>query len=193
MSGRPCPYCGVGMTHPRRVQCGAAECRRRYQCDRVAKWLAEHPGYRHQYRPRGVCVVCGVDVIGVGPRCKRHVRELAALAGAAARAREAGTPEAMAARRAKARAHRNARRAAIARGERFKPAEVFERDRWRCGLCGGRVPRRAVWPDPRSASLDHIVPLSADGEHERANVQCAHLACNLRKGARGVQQLALIG
>ena len=63
-------------------------------------------------------------------------------------------------------------------------AEVYERDRWVCGICLERVDRRLIWPDPMSPSLDHIVPLSRGGAHQLANVQCAHLSCNVRKGAR---------
>jgi 5-methylcytosine-specific restriction endonuclease McrA len=35
-----------------------------------------------------------------------------------------------------------------------------------------------------SASVDHIIPLVLGGEHSMANVQAAHLVCNLRKGDR---------
>lgn len=74
--------------------------------------------------------------------------------------------------------------------------EIFDRDRWRCQLCGGRVSRSLRHPDPLSASLDHIVPLNDGGAHIRANVQLAHLRCNLSKGPRRVsagEQLRLVG
>ena len=35
-----------------------------------------------------------------------------------------------------------------------------------------------------SATLDHVIPLAKGGAHARANVRCAHLICNLRKGDR---------
>jgi len=90
---------------------------------------------------------------------------------------------------------RKARRA-LQRAAQVEPvnvAKVYERDRWRCGLCSKRVDRRLKYPHPMSASLDHIVPLSLDGAHSMANVQLAHLACNLSKSNGGSQQLALIG
>jgi 5-methylcytosine-specific restriction endonuclease McrA len=72
--------------------------------------------------------------------------------------------------------------------------EIGERDDWRCGLCCERIDRLLPWPDPRSASLDHIVPLSCGGPHVRSNVQIAHLDCNQAKGNRSVgEQLLLIG
>ena len=44
-----------------------------------------------------------------------------------------------------------------------------------------KVDKDLMWPDPMSASLDHIVPLSRGGTHTLDNVQLAHLACNERK------------
>lgn len=71
---------------------------------------------------------------------------------------------------------------------------VFNRDRWRCGICRNPVDKRLKYPHPRSASLDHIVPMSKGGGHTYLNTQCAHLDCNLRKLAAGEgEQLALIG
>lgn len=88
------------------------------------------------------------------------------------------------------------RRRARDHGVQYEPVDrlaVFERDRWMCQLCGTKVDRSLVWPDPRSASLDHLVPISVGGAHTYANTACAHLECNLRKGTRAVgEQLALI-
>jgi 5-methylcytosine-specific restriction endonuclease McrA len=78
--------------------------------------------------------------------------------------------------------------------EKFTSREIFERDGWRCGICRRKVNADLRWPDPLSASLDHIVPLSLDGGHTRANVRLAHLDCNVKRGNRiESEQLALIG
>jgi len=61
---------------------------------------------------------------------------------------------------------------------------VFDRDGWRCGLCGGSIDQAAQHPDPLSASLDHVLPLARGGSHTYSNVQAAHLRCNVAKGAR---------
>lgn len=66
--------------------------------------------------------------------------------------------------------------------ETFDRVEIFERDCWVCRICGHPVDREANFPEPRSASLDHIVPVSRGGKHERANAQTACLYCNVRKG-----------
>lgn len=101
-------------------------------------------------------------------------------------------------RRENNRANNMRRRAAkkgVGRGERVSRLAVFERDRWRCGLCGKRIPKSRRWPHPLSAVVDHIVPLARHGEHTMANVQAAHAACNSHKraGSLGPEQLRLVG
>lgn len=77
--------------------------------------------------------------------------------------------------------------------ERVDRNVIFERDKWRCHLCGKAIPCRSVYPDPLSPSIDHIVPLSMGGDHSYANIAAAHLSCNVAKGNRGGgEQLALI-
>src|SRR5574343_918997 len=78
---------------------------------------------------------------------------------------------------------RKARKAAVAY-EDIDRAALFERDGWRCRLCGVPVDREAKWPAPGFATLDHIVPLAKGGSHTAANLQTAHLKCNVSKGAR---------
>lgn len=68
--------------------------------------------------------------------------------------------------------------------EDFTREEIFERDGWTCGLCAEPIDQDLSYPDPMSASLDHVIPLALGGEHSRANAQAAHLSCNSRKGAR---------
>lgn len=71
---------------------------------------------------------------------------------------------------------------------------VFRRDRWCCGICHEPVDKRLKYPHPRSASLDHVIPMARGGGHTYANTQCSHWECNLLKLAGGGgEQLALIG
>jgi 5-methylcytosine-specific restriction endonuclease McrA len=60
--------------------------------------------------------------------------------------------------------------------------KVFERDDWICQICQQPVDSILEWPDPMSKSIDHTIPLSRGGAHEYANVQLAHLRCNMCKG-----------
>jgi hypothetical protein len=61
---------------------------------------------------------------------------------------------------------------------------VGARDGWRCGICRSKIRRTLTHPHPRSASLDHVEPLSLGGEHSYANTRIAHLFCNLSRGNR---------
>jgi 5-methylcytosine-specific restriction endonuclease McrA len=61
---------------------------------------------------------------------------------------------------------------------------IYVRDGWLCGICGHAIDPDLRWPDPMSVSLDHVVALANGGDHSAANLQAAHLVCNIRKGAR---------
>jgi len=74
-------------------------------------------------------------------------------------------------------------RGRLARQQRLDGA-FYIRDGWLCGVCGLAVNPDLRWPDPMSASLDHVVALANGGQHSAANLQTAHLVCNMRKGAR---------
>jgi hypothetical protein len=80
--------------------------------------------------------------------------------------------------------------------------EILDRDGWRCQIpgCKRRPIRRDLrFPDPRSKSVDHIVPLkpadgSAGGDDTAVNKRAAHLGCNRARGNRmGAEQLPLFG
>lgn len=74
------------------------------------------------------------------------------------------------------------------------PVRVFERDGWKCQLCGIAAPKRLRGScDPQAPELDHIVPLSKGGAHTYENTQCAHRSCNMWKGSKPLGQLLLIG
>jgi hypothetical protein len=81
---------------------------------------------------------------------------------------------------------RHARRVRIldATAEKFDPLEIYERDGWICQLCSRPVDSSLQWPDLWCASLDHVLPLVARGQHSRGNTQLAHWLCNVRKGAQ---------
>jgi hypothetical protein len=72
---------------------------------------------------------------------------------------------------------------------RFK---VFDRDGWRCQLCGVSTPKKlnGTYED-RAPELDHIVPFAAGGGHTWDNVQCACRKCNISKGCKPLGQMRL--
>ena len=77
--------------------------------------------------------------------------------------------------------------------ERFDPRQVFERDHYRCQLCGKATKQtNKQGYNPLGPSLDHIIPLSKGGPHTMANTQCAHHICNSHKSAGKRTALKLI-
>ncbi|MFI6681893.1 HNH endonuclease [Kribbella sp. NPDC050470] len=89
---------------------------------------------------------------------------------------------------------RRARLAGAVTGDPVNRDRIADRDGWRCGICNRAVNPVLAYPHPRSASLDHIIPLAEGGSHEPANIRLAHLTCNVGRGARGGnEQLALVG
>lgn len=77
--------------------------------------------------------------------------------------------------------------------EVFDPLEIFERDHWRCQLCGMKTPKRLRGTlEDRAPELDHIIPLALGGPHTRINTQCLCRLCNQRKGATIAGQLRFV-
>jgi 5-methylcytosine-specific restriction endonuclease McrA len=70
---------------------------------------------------------------------------------------------------------------AIRRGaiivEIVDPRVLFERDAGICHICSRPV-------DPDRWDTDHVIPLSAGGEHSYANTAVSHPSCNQSKGSR---------
>lgn len=68
--------------------------------------------------------------------------------------------------------------------ERYTRLEIAERDEFVCWLCNEPVDMSLRHPDPRSASVDHVIPLSLGGDDLKSNVRLAHLGENLARGNR---------
>lgn len=92
------------------------------------------------------------------------------------------------------------RRAIMAAGEQIDHLTVFERDEWTCGICKEPVDKNLRQPDPKCATVDHIVPISVcivqgwavETIHTYANVQLAHLDCNLDKSNQAHAKYVMI-
>jgi 5-methylcytosine-specific restriction endonuclease McrA len=88
---------------------------------------------------------------------------------------------------------KNSRLRAVWEGDHIEAHDIYERDAWRCGICGRPVDGTRKFPHPGSPTIDHIEPLSLGGTHTRGNVQLAHFRCNVKKGNRSPAQLRLSG
>ena len=80
-----------------------------------------------------------------------------------------------------AKAHRYRARRRNAFVSNVDPQAIYERDGWRCHVCGGDIDRYAR-RTPLAPSLDHVIPLANGGTHEPANVWACHLGCNSLRG-----------
>jgi 5-methylcytosine-specific restriction endonuclease McrA len=71
---------------------------------------------------------------------------------------------------------------------------LFQRDKGLCKLCGDKLNMATKWPHAKTATRDHIIPLSKGGTHERNNLQLACAKCNIAKQNRSQgEQMLLIG
>nr|DAP09017.1 MAG TPA: HNH endonuclease [Caudoviricetes sp.] len=135
----------------------------------AAEWAREKRKLQNLLILQKVCVVCGCafteaweNAITCSKKCQVKREKLTLAKGAARRRALLGSCE----------------------REDFRYEEIFERDEWTCGICNEPVDPDSEFPDLRSPSLDHVIPLSKGGSHTRDNVQLAHYICNVTKGAR---------
>ena len=78
--------------------------------------------------------------------------------------------------------------------EYVNPIKVFDRDEWRCQLCGKKLRKkdRGTYKDS-APELDHIITWAEGGEHSYRNTQCACRRCNQKKGSQSLGQLRVFG
>ncbi len=90
-----------------------------------------------------------------------------------------------------------AKRKAACKGayaESVNPLKVFDRDKWRCKLCGAKTPKdKRGTCDDDAPELDHILPISKGGSHTYENTQCTCRRCNGLKSNKPLGQMWLIG
>jgi 5-methylcytosine-specific restriction endonuclease McrA len=76
-----------------------------------------------------------------------------------------------------------ARRRAWIGGDKVDYTAVLNRDGMNCYLCQG------VIDSFEDLHFDHVRPLSRGGEHVAENIRPTHAECNLRKGAKLLEEL----
>lgn len=95
----------------------------------------------------------------------------------------------------RARDSRRRARKRVGCAEKIVAREVFERDGFICHVCGEPTvfdpSTRSKTSDPRTAELEHIIPLAEGGQHVWSNVACSCRACNRAKGTKAFGQLHL--
>lgn len=141
-------------------------------------WCSAHWSNWSRYgspQPRLTCLACGQSFApsrDLRKYCTRECADLATLV--------------------RARGY-SARRRALKRATQVEPVDtlaIYARDQWVCRLCETALDPDIAWPEPMSASLDHVVPLILGGAHVADNLQAAHLVCNIRKGGKLQREVA---
>jgi hypothetical protein len=87
--------------------------------------------------------------------------------------------------------HGTHRRRARNAGVVYEPIDrlkVFNRDGWRCQVCGAKTPKRSLGTTrPDAPELDHRIPFALKGSHTWANVQCCCRRCNGTKAGSKIE------
>jgi hypothetical protein len=73
----------------------------------------------------------------------------------------------------------------------YKDEDIFTRDGWVCKLCGRPVDKSLLYPNPMSATIDHVIPLAKQGEDTPDNVQLAHFICNSYKRDEIIESVSM--
>jgi 5-methylcytosine-specific restriction endonuclease McrA len=143
------------------------------------------------------CGICGVLFKSDQYRkycssdCSREGQRLSSLSSRKAR-KEAGTFK----RKSRGKRYHSSFRKAQKLGvecERVSAKKVFERDGWKCKICGRPTPVEFRGTIGENApELDHIVPLSKGGGHTYANTQCLCRSCNWEKSDMSHQEYVSI-
>lgn len=69
-----------------------------------------------------------------------------------------------------------------------KAKKIIYASQSNCAICGRPVDFDRKFPDPWSATLDHIIPIAKGGDPASLeNLQLAHLRCNRIKGTKALE------
>ena len=66
----------------------------------------------------------------------------------------------------------------------FRRSDIYKRDGWQCQICLKPIDPSLRFPNPKCASIDHIIPVSMGGTNRPENLQASHLRCNVSLGNR---------
>lgn len=86
---------------------------------------------------------------------------------------------------------KNQRRRLLGRTGSYKLADIAQRDGYRCHLCNHKVDMSLPGTDRMGPTVDHLIPLSGEGDDVESNVALAHRSCNCSRRDKGSVQLRL--
>lgn len=76
------------------------------------------------------------------------------------------------------------RRRLNTKGERYRLADVAERDGFVCHLCLAPVDMSLSGRHPWGPTADHVIPVAHGGGDEAENIRLAHSRCNIKRHTR---------
>lgn len=164
------------------------------ECGGIATGKTCGPACERQRLRRQQLAYIGQTPEAVDAKCCGRCGESLLAWGGGSRRRFCG-PCAQIRKRESMRDTRRRRRARERRAltEPYTLAEIAKRDKFRCGICHGRVAMTKTVPHLKAPTIDHLIPISEGGDDVKANVQLAHFWCNSIRGVGGTVQLALVG
>jgi len=161
-------------------ECGVTETKSRGLCKdhyRQAGLVGDMEEPWKLWKPGGHCVVCGKwrdGAIRNQRFCSAACNILDWKRRNPERVRELG------------REHIRRRRARIleTQVDKFTDKDVRMAHGDICYLCNEKINFRLKFPNPKSPSLDHVIPLSRGGTHTLDNAAMVHYVCNQKKGVK---------
>lgn len=195
-NGRDCEHCGKPITRPS-------------QSKDSGKYCSRECAYAHKTEQQKRCTICGsylnkkakdnkLDTcwdcrqilrLMREPKpkpvrlceCGNELRRYARLCDSCKASRPKPKPKSRASDGCHNHRGRHHTRRTGARYEPVNKRKVFERDGYKCYLCGCDVHEWRGKLDDDLATLDHVTPLSMGGDHTYANIKTACWVCNVLK------------
>ena len=126
-----------------------------------------------------ICKTCGIDVITAGDKRAKYCSDLCQTRFYNRRPRKGRGRRGSRSSDYKGRAkHANVYYEPVNR------KRLFERDGWKCQICGRKTLKKWRVDSDKSPELDHRIPMSKGGPHTWENCQLACKGCNWEKGNR---------
>lgn len=70
-----------------------------------------------------------------------------------------------------------------------KIRKVVIKEETHCHICYAEVDKTLKFPEPSSATVDHIIPSSRGGTDDRSNLRMAHNICNQKRSTKPLDEV----
>lgn len=80
-------------------------------------------------------------------------------------------------------------RSATNSGAWKKKRKTVLREETHCHICLEEVDKELKFPEPLSATVDHIIPSALGGSDDRSNLRLAHNLCNQKRSTKPIDEV----